>query len=464
MPPAAPVVVPAVPAAPARASWIPRGLPLEGDQFARRHRMLIAVLGAHVPLLVVLALWWPTTAWSTQVAHHSGDHDAHLGLFVWGGVALMVLTLAVAALARSASVRSAAVATGLVAASTTLVHVVGGMTDMHLHFFVVAALISLYQAWAPFLVGVALVAGHHVVMGLWMPGMVFSVPFAQENPLAIAVLHAVLFLAECAALAWSWKFTEAADAERRDAEEASRVAAADAVEEARRATEMLAELERTRAEEATRAESALRSRAEAERRLDDLTAQAALLQGHVVEARMEITELTAVAAGIGEATREANLSLGRAVDLTRTNDAVLGELDRAIVDVSAMAEKIAAIARQTNLLALNATIEAARAGDAGRGFAVVAGEVQDLATQTAAVTHGITGTLAGVRSGADAVLANAEVTTRALADAEVRQEETADGARRQQDASARAERAMRDVAGGMSHLVDEVGAVAMLGR
>jgi methyl-accepting chemotaxis protein len=82
----------------------------------------------------------------------------------------------------------------------------GGLTDLHLHYFVVLALISLYQDWLPFAVSVLLVAVHHFVIGSIMPGVVFSDPEARAHPLAWALLHAVFVLAMCAAQVAYWKF------------------------------------------------------------------------------------------------------------------------------------------------------------------------------------------------------------------------------------------------------------------
>ena len=96
-----------------------------------------------------------------------------------------------------------------------LVHVGGGLTDLHIWFYALLALVALYQQWAPFLLAVAFVAVHHAAMSLWMPMSVFSTHQAQLHPILFALLHAVFLLAEATFLAYGWKFTEEADRARR---------------------------------------------------------------------------------------------------------------------------------------------------------------------------------------------------------------------------------------------------------
>jgi methyl-accepting chemotaxis protein len=84
----------------------------------------------------------------------------------------------------------------------------------------------------------------------------------------------------------------------------------------------------------------------------------------------------------------------------RSAEGRMGELQSVATEISAVAAMIGEIAGRTNLLALNATIEAARAGEAGRGFAVVAGEVKDLAQQTATATSDIAARIAAIQTSA----------------------------------------------------------------
>src|SRR3954452_8597133 len=104
-----------------------------------------------------------------------------------------------------------------------LLHVGGGLTDLHIWFYALTALVALYQMWTPFLLAVVFVAVHHLSMSAWMPSMIFSTPLALKYPFVFALLHAVFLLAEAFFLAYAWKFTEQADrarrAEQRRAEE-----------------------------------------------------------------------------------------------------------------------------------------------------------------------------------------------------------------------------------------------------
>lgn len=57
-----------------------------------------------------------------------------------------------------------AASVGLVSCSAILVHISGGNIEMHFHFFVMVAVITLYQDWVPFLFAIAFVTLHHGIV------------------------------------------------------------------------------------------------------------------------------------------------------------------------------------------------------------------------------------------------------------------------------------------------------------
>lgn len=84
------------------------------------------------------------------------------------------------------------------------------------------------------------------------------------------------------------------------------------------------------------------------------------------------------------------------------------EESKAVSQIGSLTEDIIGITEQTTLLALNASIEAARAGEAGKGFAVVAGEINKLATDSAAAAGKISGVMENVVPAVNALAKNSE--------------------------------------------------------
>jgi diguanylate cyclase (GGDEF)-like protein/PAS domain S-box-containing protein len=173
---------------------LPRGRTLPDDLWLARHRTLVVVLWAHAVGIPVFAL-----ARGFGLVHAAIDSLP---------VVMLAATATVTRFGVSRRGRSMVAAVGLLMCSAILVHLSGGMIEMHFHFFVMVGLITLYQDWLPFLAAIAFVALHHGVIGVLAPEGVYSHADAWAAPWKWAGIHALFVLAASAAQLTSWRVVE----------------------------------------------------------------------------------------------------------------------------------------------------------------------------------------------------------------------------------------------------------------
>ena len=155
------------------ARFLPRGGTLERGAWQRRHRAIVVLLWLHAVILAPLGVL-------------TGVGLSHSVL----EVAAVALMAALATWSRPPRVfRSAAASIGLLTSSGLLVHFSGGYIEVHFHFFVMLAVITLYQHWAPLLLSIAYVVVHHGTVGVLDPMAVYNHPAAWENPWGWAAIH-----------------------------------------------------------------------------------------------------------------------------------------------------------------------------------------------------------------------------------------------------------------------------------
>ena len=94
---------------------VPRGAQLDARSFAARHRVTTGVLLAHVPALVLIGLVRGVGGW-----------------LLWGQLAVIVVLTVLGLVLRGQGARAVAVSLGLVIGADVLLHVGGGLTDLHI--------------------------------------------------------------------------------------------------------------------------------------------------------------------------------------------------------------------------------------------------------------------------------------------------------------------------------------------
>jgi diguanylate cyclase len=184
---------------PQRSLWsraviaFPRGGTLPDANWKRRHMALTLVLVWHFPVLFGYGLYRGYPLPHTTV-------DAVLPL-VFGAVAFLPRL--------TRGVRSIAVAAGLISCSVVLVHLSHGLIEMHFHFFVMVALLTLYQDWKPFLVAISMTVLEHGLTGVLAPKSVYNHPDAWQHPWRWAFIHGGFVVAASAASITAWAMSEA---------------------------------------------------------------------------------------------------------------------------------------------------------------------------------------------------------------------------------------------------------------
>jgi len=181
--------------------WLPTGGTLSYSAWHQRHRAIVALLWLHaIGLAVFGVLAGYGVAQSVSEA------------------SLMVAAAIVAGDSRLPQRLSSASATfGLMTASALLVHMTNGPTEAHFHFFVMLAVVALYQDWLPFLFGIGFVLLEHGTVGVLLPHEVYDHASAWSDPWQWALIHAVFVGGLCAAMIAQWRFAEQTQAERRRA-------------------------------------------------------------------------------------------------------------------------------------------------------------------------------------------------------------------------------------------------------
>ena len=184
-----------------RRGWhrLPRGHSLPDREWQQRHRGIVILLWLHAAGLAAFGL----------IVGETLLHSVQEG-------AVVAAAAVVATYARGRRSRAVAASLGLITASAVLVHLSGGYIEMHFHFFVMTAVIAVYQDWVPFLTGIAYVAAHHGIVGVLLPHDVYNHPAAVAHPVWWALIHAGFILALSAACIANWRLHETAQGELRD--------------------------------------------------------------------------------------------------------------------------------------------------------------------------------------------------------------------------------------------------------
>ena len=175
---------------------LPQGQSLPEEAWNRRHRVMLILLWIHVAGIPLFGL----------ARGYSLPHSLLEASPVAAAAAFAAFSQ------RSKRCRAGVATLGVMTSSAILVHLSGGVIEVHFHFFVMLSIIALYNDWIPFLLALGYVVLHHGIIGVLYPDDVYNHPAAINNPWKWALIHGVFILMASVAGLGAWRLTEEARA------------------------------------------------------------------------------------------------------------------------------------------------------------------------------------------------------------------------------------------------------------
>lgn len=314
----------------------------------RMNRIFLIGLALHIPIFIFQSFYF--------------DKPVSITLLI--SLFLLSLPLALHLAGVGQKILPSLMAFTTIGYSALLIHLAGGMIEMHFHIFVSLATFVAYGLISPVIVGVAVTAIHHLAFFFFLPESVFN----YEASLGIVLLHALFVLIEAVPTMFiALQFKKMI--ELQDTSLGTLNGVSSEVAESLRAIHSTGEVL------AQNSSSAASSVQETSASIEELNSMVKLN----TQSAMNATELAQASTRSAQEGAEEFKKLLTTMQMITKSSEQIQEITSIIDD----------LAFQTNLLALNAAVEAARAGEQGRGFSVVAEAVRNLAQKSATAAKDI---------------------------------------------------------------------------
>src|SRR4051794_24741350 len=186
--------------------FLPRGSTLPDAVWERRHRIMLMVVALQLVALSTAGVL--LGAQPQRLAYLLGP--------------ILICGLAAAEPTASRRWRGSMLSFAALYCSAALVDLTNGTTEAHFHFFVMVAMLAIYEEWVPYLLAISFVLVHHGIVGALAPGTVYDHGSAGLSPWTWAAVHVGFIVALCFVNLASWRLNEEARAGVADAFERTR--------------------------------------------------------------------------------------------------------------------------------------------------------------------------------------------------------------------------------------------------